>query len=139
MAGKKKNNKKKSTTKNIKKQEIIETKKIENKKIETKVENKSKKEKTKKDKKKVDDLTSGTTMEKELKKVTWPTGEELVKSTSAVIFIVIVVALIIFIADLIFGTLTKKYSGYIQNRNKIKHETNQEVQKEHKGNDEKKK
>lgn len=43
----------------------------------------------------------------ELKKVTWPTPKKLINSTSAVITIVLVVALIVFVLDVCFENLNK--------------------------------
>lgn len=44
----------------------------------------------------------------ELKKVIWPTPKQLVKSTMAVIFIVIVTAALVFVLDVVFETLNTK-------------------------------
>ena len=44
----------------------------------------------------------------ELKKVIWPTPKQLVKSTMAVIFIVIVTAVLVFVLDVVFETLNTK-------------------------------
>ena len=41
----------------------------------------------------------------ELKKVIWPTPKQLMKSTMAVIFIVIVTAVLVFVLDVVFETL----------------------------------
>ena len=41
----------------------------------------------------------------ELKKVTWPTGKELFTNTSAVIFIVVVLAIIVFVLDVCFDKI----------------------------------
>ena len=41
----------------------------------------------------------------ELKKVTWPTGKELVNSTIAVIVIVVITAIIVFFLDVVFESL----------------------------------
>ena len=49
----------------------------------------------------------GKELKAELKKVTWPTFKELVNSTSAVIAIVLVVALIVFVLDVCFENLNK--------------------------------
>ena len=46
-------------------------------------------------------------LKSEMKKVTWPTFKELVNSTSAVISIVIIVAVIVFILDVCFENLNK--------------------------------
>lgn len=43
----------------------------------------------------------------ELKKVTWPTGKQLVNNTIAVVSIVLITALIVFILDLCFEGLNK--------------------------------
>jgi preprotein translocase SecE subunit len=44
----------------------------------------------------------------ELKKVVWLTPKQLIKSTLAVALIVIVTALIVFLLDITFETITKK-------------------------------
>ena len=44
----------------------------------------------------------------ELKKVIWPTPKQLVKSTMAVVFIVIVTAVLVFVLDVVFETLNSK-------------------------------
>lgn len=44
----------------------------------------------------------------ELKKVIWPTPKQLVKSTMAVVFIVIVTAALVFVLDVVFETLNSK-------------------------------
>lgn len=44
----------------------------------------------------------------ELKKVIWPTPKQLVKSTMAVVFIVVVTAVIVFGLDVIFETINSK-------------------------------
>ena len=44
----------------------------------------------------------------ELKKVIWPTPKQLMKSTMAVIFIVIVTAVLVFVLDVVFETLNTK-------------------------------
>ena len=44
----------------------------------------------------------------ELKKVIWPTPKQLMKSTMAVIFIVIVTAALVFVLDVVFETLNTK-------------------------------
>ena len=43
----------------------------------------------------------------ELKKVTWPTGKQLVNNTVAVITIVVITAAIVFVLDLCFEMLNK--------------------------------
>ena len=44
----------------------------------------------------------------ELKKVIWPTPKQLVKSTMAVVFIVVVTAVIVFVLDVVFETINSK-------------------------------
>ena len=44
----------------------------------------------------------------ELKKVIWPTPKQLMKSTMAVIFIVMVTAVLVFVLDVVFETLNTK-------------------------------
>lgn len=44
----------------------------------------------------------------ELKKVIWPTPKQLVKNTIAVVFIVIVTAVLVFVLDVVFETLNSK-------------------------------
>ena len=44
----------------------------------------------------------------ELKKVIWPTPKQLIKSTMAVVFIVIVTAVIVFVLDVVFETINTK-------------------------------
>lgn len=57
----------------------------------------------------------------ELKKVTWPTGKQLVNNTIAVITIVIITAVIVFVLDLCFEMLNKyginKLKTSINNQN----------------------
>ena len=57
----------------------------------------------------------------ELKKVTWPTGKQLVNNTVAVITIVIITAAIVFVLDLGFEMLNKyginKLRSAINNKN----------------------
>ena len=57
----------------------------------------------------------------ELKKVTWPTGKQLVNNTVAVITIVLVTAAIVFVLDLGFEMLNKyginKLKSAINNQN----------------------
>lgn len=54
----------------------------------------------------------------ELKKVSWPKMDVLSKSTGAVLFLVIIVALIIFVSDTIFVTGSNKFTDYVVNKNK---------------------
>ena len=49
----------------------------------------------------------GKEVKSELKKVTWPTPKQLVNDTSAVLSIVIIVALIVFILDVCFENINK--------------------------------
>ena len=44
----------------------------------------------------------------ELKKVIWPTPKQLVKNTMAVIFIVVITAIIVFVLDVVFETINSK-------------------------------
>ena len=44
----------------------------------------------------------------ELKKVIWPTPKQLVKSTMAVVFIVIITAVLVFVLDVVFEKLNTK-------------------------------
>ena len=44
----------------------------------------------------------------ELKKVIWPTPKQLVKNTMAVVFIVVVTAVIVFVLDVVFETINSK-------------------------------
>ena len=44
----------------------------------------------------------------ELKKVIWPTPKQLVKRTMAVVFIVVVTAVIVFALDVVFETINSK-------------------------------
>ena len=57
----------------------------------------------------------------ELKKVTWPTGKQLVNNTIAVITIVVITAAIVFVLDLGFEMLNKyginKLKSAINNKN----------------------
>lgn len=57
----------------------------------------------------------------ELKKVTWPTGKQLVNNTIAVITIVVITAAIVFVLDLGFEMLNKyginKLRSAINNKN----------------------
>lgn len=57
----------------------------------------------------------------ELKKVTWPTGKQLVNNTIAVITIVLITAAIVFVLDLCFEMLNKyginKLKSAINNKN----------------------
>ena len=44
----------------------------------------------------------------ELKKVIWPTPKQLVKNTMAVVFMVVVTAVLVFVLDVIFETINSK-------------------------------
>ena len=46
-------------------------------------------------------------LKSELKKVSWPTFKKLVNNTSVVIFIVLIVAAIVFVLDVCFENLNK--------------------------------
>lgn len=96
----------KKLTKEEKKQEKLKSKEIK----------KADKEKIKREKKEKQAIVGKGTMRQELKKVTWPTAQELSKSTLAVIFVIILTALIIFFSDLIFGALSKEFSKQVKKR-----------------------
>ena len=55
----------------------------------------------------------------ELKKVTWLTPKQLVKSTAAVITIILIVAFIVFVLDFVFEALNnqgvERLKGFVQN------------------------
>lgn len=50
----------------------------------------------------------------ELKKVSWPTFNQLVKNTVAVVTIVLITAIMIFLLDVVFETLTTNGVGAIK-------------------------
>ena len=56
-----------------------------------------------------------TGIRSELKKVSWPKPEELMKSTGTVLFLVIFIALVIFVSDSIFGFGSKKLTDFVVN------------------------
>ena len=58
------------------------------------------------------------TIGNELKKVSWPSAGELSKATASVVFLVIIVALIIFLSDSLFSLGFKKVTGPIIERQK---------------------
>ena len=58
------------------------------------------------------------TVGNELKKVSWPSAGELSKATASVVFLVIIVALIIFLSDSLFSLGFKKVTGPIIERQK---------------------
>ena len=65
--------------------------------------------KKKNDKKSIEKNKSDVaTVGNELKKVSWPSAGELSKATASVVFLVIVVALIIFLSDSLFSLGFKK-------------------------------
>ena len=65
--------------------------------------------KKKNDKKAVEKNKSEVaTVGNELKKVSWPSASELSKATASVIFLVVIVALIIFLSDSLFSLGFKK-------------------------------
>lgn len=127
------------------KQTVVEKMTKEEKKIEKKRKKENKKaekDKKKRDKKAERLIVGKGTMKQELKKVTWPTALELTKSTSAVIFIVVLTAIIIFLSDLLFGTLNKEFSKQVKQRNQrleenIENEANNNDEKDDETNDEK--
>lgn len=63
----------------------------------------------------------------ELKKVIWPTPKQLVKSTMAVIFIVVVTAVIVFVLDVVFETLNTKGINSLKSSIKNSVSSNQTV------------
>lgn len=75
----------------------------------------AKKKNSKEDKMKKNTKSAG--IRTELKKVTWPNAEELSKATAAVMFLVVLVALIIFISDSVFSFGNKKFTKYVSDKN----------------------
>ena len=69
-----------------------------------------KKKDVKKDNKKEEKTTKNSSnvkgMRAELKKVTWPTRKELFNSTMAVIVIVVITAIIVFLLDVVFESVS---------------------------------
>ena len=75
--------------------------------------------KKKNDKKSIEKNKSDVaTIGNELKKVSWPSAGELSKATASVVFLVIIVALIIFLSDSLFSLGFKKVTGSIIERQK---------------------
>ena len=75
--------------------------------------------KKKNDKKAIEKNKSDVaTVGNELKKVSWPSASELSKATASVVFLVIIVALIIFLSDSLFSLGFKKVTGPIIERQK---------------------
>ena len=75
--------------------------------------------KKKNDKKSIEKNKSDVaTVGNELKKVSWPSAGELSKATASVVFLVIVVALIIFLSDSLFSLGFKKVTEPIIERQK---------------------
>lgn len=75
--------------------------------------------KKKNDKKSIEKNKSDVaTVGNELKKVSWPSAGELSKATASVVFLVIVVALIIFLSDSLFSLGLKKITEPIIERQK---------------------
>ena len=75
--------------------------------------------KKKNDKKSIEKNKSEVaTVGNELKKVSWPSASELSKATASVVFLVIIVALIIFLSDSLFSLGFKKVTGPIIERQK---------------------
>ena len=58
------------------------------------------------------------TVGNELKKVSWPSASELSKATASVVFLVVIVALIIFISDSLFSLGFKKITEPINEKQK---------------------
>lgn len=63
----------------------------------------------------------------ELKKVIWPTPKQLVKSTMAVVFIVIVTAALVFVLDVVFETLNTKGINHLKSNIKNSISVNETV------------
>lgn len=75
--------------------------------------------KKKNDKKSIEKNKSDVaTIGNELKKVSWPSAGELSKATASVVFLVIIVALIIFLSDSLFSLGFKKITEPIIERQK---------------------
>ena len=75
--------------------------------------------KKKNDKKSIEKNKSDVaTIGNELKKVSWPSAGELSKATASVVFLVIIVALIIFLSDSLFSLGFKKVTEPIIERQK---------------------
>ena len=75
--------------------------------------------KKKNDKKSIEKNKSDVaTVGNELKKVSWPSAGELSKATASVVFLVVIVALIIFISDSLFSLGFKKVTEPIIERQK---------------------
>ena len=59
----------------------------------------------------------------ELKKVTWPTPKQIVNNTSAVITVVLIIAVIVFVLDFVFDSMNKygfdKIKGATQNTSAV--------------------
>ena len=85
------------------------------------------------------------TIGNELKKVSWPSASELSKATASVVFLVVIVALIIFISDSLFSLGFKKITEPIiekqkkeQNIGNTNNSNNNESKKEESKTEEKK-
>ena len=85
------------------------------------------------------------TVGNELKKVSWPSASELSKATASVVFLVVIVALIIFISDSLFSLGFKKITEPIiekqkkeQNIGNTNNSNNNESKKEESKTEEKK-
>ena len=102
--------------------------------------------KKKNDKKAVEKNKSEVaTVGNELKKVSWPSASELSKATASVVFLVVIVALIIFISDSLFSLGFKKITEPIiekqkkeQNIGNTNNSNNNESKKEETKTEEKK-
>ena len=106
MANSKKSNndkKQKSSANKVNdKKQYVENVEAKKEKNQAKADKKSTKVKKSKEK---SSFTKG--FKSELKKVSWPTGKQVVNNTIAVIFIVIVVTAVVFCLDLAFGAVNK--------------------------------
>ena len=102
--------------------------------------------KKKNDKKAIEKNKSDVaTVGNELKKVSWPSASELSKATASVVFLVVIVALIIFISDSLFSLGFKKITEPIiekqkkeQNIGNTNNSNNNESKKEESKTEEKK-
>ena len=63
----------------------------------------------------------------ELKKVIWPTPKQLAKNTIAVVFIVIVTAVLVFVLDVVFETLNTKGINHLKSNIKNSISSNETV------------
>ena len=84
----------------------------------------------KKAKEELKNNNSAKSLKAELKKVTWPTAEELAKSTTAVLVIILVVALIIFLSDSLFGYGSKKLTNKVIETKQIEEKKEEKKEEE---------